>query len=49
LDGTVGINPEADGDDGLQCVVIDLPFDLLSPFPLNYPEFPDSCRMGGNV
>ena len=33
----------ADGQNGVEVVVVDEPGNLASPFGLNYPEFPDSC------
>ena len=38
-----GIDPLANGDDGIQRVVIELPPNLSGPLDLNYSEFPNSC------
>lgn len=43
LDGAGRVDAEADGDDGVEIVVLDLTGNLPCSFPPNYPEFPDNC------
>ena len=42
--GTVTRYPVADGENGVEIVVIDVPGYFPLAFGTNYPEFPDSCR-----
>ena len=39
-----GADPVANGQDHVEVVVVDGPFDFAVALGLNYPETPDSCR-----
>ena len=43
---SLGINLEAYGNDHLKAIVLGIACDLACSFGLNYPEIPDSCRLG---
>ena len=46
LGAALAADAEADGEDGIEVVVVHQPFDLPGTLVLNYPEFPDSCPRG---
>ena len=46
LYGTLVIDLEAHGDNHLETIMFHFAADLTAAFGLNYPEIPDSCRLG---
>ena len=46
LYGTLVIDLEAYGDNHLETIMFHFAADLTAAFGLNYPEIPDSCRLG---